>query len=274
MLICGGAKSVQRLIAGMEPVLVHRKSEAQIKKMREAGAVVGDTLRMLRGLAAEGITLRELDKAAEAFIRGRGGKPTFKGYHGFPATLCLSLNQEVVHGIPNSRKLKKGDLLSIDCGCTLDDWVGDAAITLLIEPVAAEVRQLVEATFRCLDAGIAAAKVGARLGDIGAAVEGVAKLHGYGVVREYCGHGVGKALHEDPQVPNYGTAGSGPRIQSGWCLALEPMINMGGDAVHTLGDGWTVVTNDGKPSAHVEHSIAITDAGTQILTLCSDGTRP
>lgn len=258
----------------MEPVLVHRKSEAQIKKMREAGAVVGDTLRMLRGLAAEGITLRELDKAAEAFIRSRGGKPTFKGYHGFPATLCLSLNQEVVHGIPNGRKLKKGDLLSIDCGCTLDDWVGDAAITLLIEPVAADVRQLVEATYRCLDAGIAAAKVGARLGDIGAAVEGVANLHGYGVVREYCGHGVGKALHEDPQVPNYGTAGSGPRIQSGWCLALEPMINLGGDAVHTLGDGWTVVTNDGKASAHVEHSIAITDAGTQILTLCSDGTRP
>jgi methionyl aminopeptidase len=144
----------------------------------------------------------------------------------------------------------------------------------LIEPVAAEIRQLVENTYLGLDAGIAAAKVGARLGDIGAAIEGVATKHGYGIVREYCGHGVGKALHEDPQVPNYGTAGSGPRIQSGWCLALEPMINLGTDAVHTLSDGWTVVTNDGKVSAHVEHSIAITDAGTQILTLCSDGTRP
>jgi methionyl aminopeptidase len=255
-------------------LVVNRKSEPQIQKMRLAGAVVGDTLKMLRGLAQEGVTLRELDKAAEAFIRARGGKPTFKGYHGFPASLCLSLNHEVVHGIPNGRKLKKGDILSIDCGVTLDDWVGDAAITVMIEPVAQDVRQLVETTYASLDAGIEAAKVGARLGDIGAAIEKVINRRGYGIVREYCGHGVGKALHEDPQVPNYGTAGAGPRIQPGWCLAIEPMVNLGGDAVHTLSDGWTVITNDAKPSAHVEHSIAITEAGVQILTLCSDGTRP
>lgn len=242
--------------------------------MRAAGAIVGDTLRMLRGMAKEGVTLRELDKSAEAFIRSKGAKPTFKGYHGFPASLCLSLNSEVVHGIPNNRKLKKGDILSIDCGATLDEWVGDAAITVMIEPVAAEVRELVETTYASLQAGIGAAKVGARVGDVGAAIEAVINKKGYGIVREYCGHGVGRALHEDPQVPNYGSPGSGPRIQAGWCLALEPMVNLGGDAVHTLSDGWTVVTNDGKQSAHVEHSIAIMETGTQILTLCSDGTMP
>jgi methionyl aminopeptidase len=254
--------------------VIHRKSDVQISKMRQAGAIVGDTLRMLRGMAAEGVSLRDLDRAAESHIRGRGGKPTFKGYHGFPATLCLSLNHEVVHGIPNNRKLKKGDILAIDCGVTLDDWVGDAAITVMIEPVAADVRTLVETTYASLHAGIAAAKVGARLGDIGAAIEGVINRGGYGIVREYCGHGVGRNLHEDPQVPNYGSAGSGPRVQAGWCLALEPMVNLGGDGVYTLDDGWTVVTSDGKPSAHVEHSIAITDGGVQILTLCSDGTHP
>lgn len=242
--------------------------------MRAAGAIVGDTLRLMRGMAQEGVALKDLDRAAEAYIKSKGGKPTFKGYHGFPASLCLSLNHEVVHGIPNSRKLKKGDILAIDCGVTLDDWVGDAAITVAIEPIAENIRALVAVTVQSLHAGIAAARVGQRLGDIGAAIEGVIRPHGYGIVREYCGHGVGKQLHEDPQVPNYGDRGSGPRIQSGWCLALEPMVNLGGDAVHTLSDGWTVVTNDGKPSAHCEHSIAITDAGVEILTLCSDGSQP
>jgi len=242
--------------------------------MRTAGAIVGDTLRMLRSMAGEGVSLKELDRAAEAYIRGKGGRPTFKGYNGFPASLCLSLNNEVVHGIPNQRRLKKGDILSIDCGVTLDGWVGDAAITVAVEPISDEVRTLVRVTTHSLMAGIAAAKVGARLGDIGAAIEGTVRPHRYGIVREFCGHGVGRLLHEDPQVPNFGSAGSGPRIQSGWCLALEPMVNLGGDAVHTLADGWTVVTNDGRPSAHCEHSIAITDSGVEILTLCSDGTHP
>lgn len=254
--------------------MIQRKSEANIKKMRAAGAIVGDTLRMLRGICQEGISLKELDKAAESHIRGRGARPTFKGYNGFPASLCLSLNQEVVHGIPNARKLKRGDILAIDCGATLEDWVGDAAITVAIGPIRPELETLIETTRQSLLAGIAAARVGNRLGDIGAAIEGVIHSKGYGIVREYCGHGVGRQLHEDPQVPNYGTAGKGPRIQSGWCLALEPMVNLGGDSVHTLSDGWTVVTDDGLPSAHYECSIAITDAGTEILTLCSDGTMP
>jgi methionyl aminopeptidase len=254
--------------------VIQRKSEANLKKMRASGAIVGDCLRMLRGMAQEGVTLKELDKAAEAFIRGRGAKPTFKGYNGFPATLCLSLNHEVVHGIPNSRKLKAGDILAIDCGATLDEWVGDAAITVGIGAIGKELEDLIDVTRQSLLAGIAAAKVGSRLGDVGAAIEGVINAKGYGIVREYCGHGVGRALHEDPQVPNYGKAGTGPRIQSGWCLALEPMVNLGADHVHTLGDGWTVVTDDGKPSAHYECSIAITDAGTDILTLTSDGAMP
>ncbi len=254
--------------------MIQRKTEANIRKLRASGAVVGDCLHMLRGLAQEGITLKELDRAAEAFIRGRGAKPTFKGYHGFPASLCLSLNQEVVHGIPNQRRLSAGDILSVDCGATLDDWVGDAAITIMVGKVKPEIAQLVETTHESLLAGIDAAKVGARLGDIGAAIEAVIRRKGFGIVREYCGHGVGRQLHEDPQVPNYGTAGTGPRIASGWCLALEPMVNLGGDAVHTLGDGWTVVTDDKTVSAHWEHSIAITDSGVEILTLCSDGTHP
>ena len=254
--------------------MITRKSAEQIGKMRQAGVIVGDCLRMLRGLAVEGVTLKELDKSAEAFIRGRGAKPTFKGYHGFPASLCLSLNSEVVHGIPNNRKLKNGDILAIDCGATFGDWVGDAAITVMVGEVGPELRQLVETTTQSLVAGIAAARVGNRLGDVGAAIEGVINPRGYGIVREYCGHGVGRALHEDPQVPNYGKAGTGPRIQDGWCLALEPMVNLGGDHVHTLADGWTVVTDDGKPSAHCEHSIAITESGVEILTLTSDGAWP
>ncbi|MSP92413.1 MAG: type I methionyl aminopeptidase [Myxococcales bacterium] len=254
--------------------MIQRKTAEQIRKMRRAGTVVGDTLRMVRGMCHEGVALKELDRAAESFIRARGARPTFKGYHGFPASLCLSLNHEVVHGIPNQRKLKKGDILAIDCGATLDDFVGDAAISVGVGPLTADVEQLVATTLECLLAGIAASRIGHRLGDVGHAIEIIARRRGYGVVREYCGHGVGRELHEDPQVPNYGEPGSGPRIQSGWCLALEPMINLGGDAVHTLSDGWTVVTDDGKPSAHWEHSIAVTDAGAEILTLCSDGTQP
>jgi methionyl aminopeptidase len=251
--------------------VIQRKSPEQIRKMRISGAIVGDTLRMVRGLCVEGAVLKDLDRAAENFIRGRGAKPTFKGYHGFPATLCMSLNAEVVHGIPNNRKLKNGDILSIDCGATKDDFVGDSAITVMVGEVSPAVADLVQTTRLSLEAGIAAAKVGARVGDIGWAIESVLHKKGYGIVRDYCGHGVGRALHEDPQVPNYGKPDTGPRIQSGWCLALEPMVNLGGDDVHTLGDGWTVVTDDGKPSAHWEHSIAITDAGVEILTLTSAG---
>ena len=254
--------------------MIERKTSQQVAGMRAAGAIVGDTLRLLRQMAQPGVTLRDLDRAAEAHIRKAGGKPTFKGYGGFPASLCLSVNEQVVHGIPSSRKLVAGDVLSIDCGVTLGGLVGDAALTLVVGQTTPQVDQLIAATRQALYAGIAAAKVGAKLGDIGAAIEAVGTGHGFGVVREYCGHGVGKILHEDPQVPNHGPAGSGPRIESGWCLALEPMFCLGSAAVRTLPDGWTVVTHDGKPSAHFEHSIAITNDGVQILTLTSAGEEP
>lgn len=254
--------------------MIERKSDMNIKHMRVSGAIVGDTLRMVRGMISEGVQLKELDRAAESFIRSRGATPTFKGYHGFPASLCLSLNHEVVHGIPNNRKLKNGDILAIDCGATLNGWVGDAAITVACGSISAELQDLIDTTRASMLAGIEAAKVGNRLGDVGSAIEGVINKKGYGIVREYCGHGVGHRLHEDPQVPNYGKAGTGPRILAGWCLALEPMVNLGGDDVYTLSDGWTVVTSDGKPSAHCEHSIAITQTGTEILTLTTLGEHP
>lgn len=242
--------------------------------MRRAGAIVGDTLRMVRGLARAGVTLKSLDRAAEALIRSRGAHPTFKGYHGFPAALCLSVNEQVVHGIPSDRRLQEGDVLSVDCGATLDGYVGDSAITVAIGEVGERKRLLLEKTRASLMAGIGAARVGATVGDIGAAVEGVVKPTGMGIVREYCGHGIGRALHEDPQVPNYGEAGTGPTIEHGWCLAIEPMINLGSDEVLTQPDGWTVVTRDGEPSAHFELAIAICDDGVQLLTLTSDEELP
>ncbi len=254
--------------------MITRKSTIQIGRMRKAGAVVGDTLRMLRGMIEPGVTLKALDREAEKLIRSRGAKPTFKGYHGFPAALCLSVNEQVVHGIPSDRKLQEGDILSIDCGATLDGWVGDSAITVGVGSIAAELSQLIETTRASLFAGIGAARPGNRVGDIGAAIEAVINERGYGIVREYCGHGVGRQLHEDPQVPNYGRAGTGPRIQSGWCLALEPMVNLGGDDVMTLSDGWTVITRDRKASAHYELAIAITDAGPEYLTLTSQDEYP
>lgn len=250
------------------------KTPAQIATMREAGAMVGDALALLRQMALPGVRLSELAKAAEAAITARGGRPTFKGYHGFPAAVCLSVNDEVVHGIPSSRKLAAGDLLKIDCGVTLGGLVGDAAITVAVGEVAPARAQLLAATHAALMAGIAAARVGGRLGDIGAAIEATATARGFGVVESYCGHGVGQILHEDPQVPNLGPAGAGPELLAGWCLALEPLLTLGRPAVHTRSDGWTVVTSDGQPSAHFEHSIALTADGPQILTLTSKGEQP
>lgn len=256
------------------PQMISTKTPAQIATMREAGAIVGDTLRQLRQLAQPGVRLSELEKAAQAAIVARGGKPTFKGYHGFPGAVCLSVNHEVVHGIPSSRKLQQGDLLKIDCGVTLGGLVGDAAITVVVGEVSPALRGLVQATHDALLAGIAAARVGGHLGDIGAAIEHTAVALGYGVVSAYCGHGVGQVLHEDPQVPNLGPAGAGPLLLEGWCLALEPLLTLGNSAVHTQSDGWTVVTSDGKPSAHFEHSIALLRDGPQILTLTSSGEHP
>ncbi len=242
--------------------------------MRRAGAVVGDTLRLVRSMVQPGVTLEALDGAAEALIRSRGAYPTFKGYHGFPAALCLSVNEQVVHGIPSQRALQPGDVLSIDCGATLDGYVGDSAITVAVGEISAQRQLLLDTTRASLMAGIDAARPGDTVGDIGAAVEAVINEQGFGIVRQYCGHGIGTALHEDPQVPNYGEKGTGPTIEAGWCLAIEPMVNLGAQDVLTLSDGWTVVTRDGSASAHFELAIAITDAGTQILTLTSDDELP
>jgi methionyl aminopeptidase len=246
--------------------MIIRKSANEIEKMRAAGRVVADTHVKLMAMIEPGITLRELDQFAEANIRSYGAIPTFKGYRGFPATLCTSINEEVVHGIPSDRVLKEGEIVSIDCGATLDGFVGDSAITVPIGTISDELKHLLQVTEDSLYKGIEAAQVGSRLFDISYAIQAAIEPHNLGIVRDYCGHGVGRELHQEPQVPNYGRAGTGPRIKAGWCLALEPMVNLGTHEVQTLSDGWTVVTRDRKPSAHFEHSIAITEDGPIILT--------
>ena len=252
--------------------MITRKSPEQIEAMRRAGRLVGHTLSTLVETVRPGVTLLELDTLAERVIRDGGGIPSFLGYHGFPATLCLSPNSWVVHGIPNGYVLQEGDLLSIDCGAIVEGWHGDAAVTVPVGQVDEAARRLIETTERAMWAGIAQVRAGNRLSDIGHAVEGVAAAPGYGVVREYVGHGIGTAMHEEPQVPNYGRPGRGLRLQVGLALAIEPMVNEGGPETRVLDDGWTVVTRDGSRSAHFEHTVAITPTGPEVLTLL-DGVR-
>jgi len=247
--------------------MIVRKSPAEIEIMREAGRVSALALRLAGEAVAVGVTTAELDRIAEEAIRAEGGVPAFKGYHGFPATLCTSFNEQVVHGIPGTRKLRDGDILSIDVGAIIDGYYGDNARTFAVGEVATRTRRLMEVTQQSLEAGISKCRPGMRLYDISAAVQRVAEAAGFSVVREYVGHGIGRQMHEEPQVPNYGPAGKGPTLQPGMVLAIEPMINEGGAAVRQLDDGWTVVTTDGKPSAHFEHTIAITVEGPDILTL-------
>jgi methionyl aminopeptidase len=252
--------------------VITRKSPEQIDAMRRAGRLVGHTLSTLVETVRPGVTLTELDALAERVIRGGGGIPSFLGYHGFPATLCLSPNSWVVHGIPNGYVLQDGDILSIDCGAIVEGWHGDAAVTVPVGRVDEAGRRLIETTERAMWAGIAQVRAGNRLSDIGHAVERVAAAPGYGVVREYVGHGIGTAMHEEPQVPNYGRPGRGLRLQVGLVLAIEPMVNEGGPETRVLDDGWTVVTRDGARSAHFEHTVAITPTGPEVLTLL-DGAR-
>ncbi len=234
--------------------------------MRAAGRVVADTLRKVIAAVEPGISLAQLDQLAEKNIHSFGAAPTFKGYRGFPATLCTSVNEEVVHGIPGDRILHDGDVVSVDCGATLNGYIGDSAVTIPVGDISDEIKRLLDVTVGSLHAGIAAAVPGNRLFDISRAVQAHVEPYGYGIVRDYCGHGVGRDLHEEPQVPNYGRPRTGPRIKAGWCLALEPMVNLGTHVVETLPDGWTVVTLDRRVSAHFEHSIAVTDNGPIILT--------
>ncbi|HZI85585.1 MAG TPA: type I methionyl aminopeptidase [Pyrinomonadaceae bacterium] len=242
------------------------KSKKEIDKMRAAGQLVGSVLRELKGMVTPGITTIEIDRAAEKMIRDAGALPTFKGYHGFPFSICASVNEQVVHGFPSNYKLKEGDLFSIDCGVTLEGFVGDTATTVPVGSVPEDWQKLIKVTNECLERAIEQCRPGKHLGDIGWAVQELAESHGYSVVRDYVGHGIGRQMHEDPQIPNYGRPGQGPKIKAGYVFAVEPMVNMGGHHTKVLADGWTVVTLDGKPSAHSEHTIAITEDGPEVLT--------
>jgi methionyl aminopeptidase len=235
--------------------------------MRSAGRLVGHTLTVVSEAARPGVSLTELDALAERTIRAAGAIPSFLGYHGFPATLCLSPNIMVVHGIPNGYALEEGDILSIDCGAIVEGYHGDAAVTIPVGRVDEAARRLIATTERAMWAGIAEVRAGNRLSDIGHAIERVAAIGGYGVVRDYVGHGIGTAMHEEPQVPNYGRPGRGIRLDVGLALAIEPMLNEGGADTEVLEDGWTVVTRDGSRSAHFEHTVAITPEGPEVLTL-------
>ena len=243
------------------------KSPQELKAMRRAGEVVGATLSVLKEAVQPGMKTRELDAIADLEIKRRGGKAAFKGYRGFPATICTSVNDEIVHGIPGDRVLQEGDLLKMDVGAVVDGFIGDAAITVGVGKINDETRDLIETTRVSLEEGIKAARGGGRIGDIGAAIQSYAQSRGYSVVREYVGHGVGRFLHEEPQVPNYGPSGRGPLLRSGMTLAIEPMVNIGDWHTRLLEDQWTVVTADGSLSGHFEHTIAITDGEPEILTL-------
>jgi methionyl aminopeptidase len=243
------------------------KSAREIEIMRRSGKITSSVLAMLLQAAKPGMTLRELDRLAEKGIREQGGVPTFKGYHGYPASICASVNEVVVHGIPGDRVLAGGDILSIDIGTTFEKYVSDSAATVAIGNVSVEAQRLLRVTQECLMRGIAQMQKGNRLSDIGHAVQDHAERNGYGVVRALVGHGVGTKMHEEPQVPNWGSPGQGIALKPGLVLAIEPMITEGTYEVATLKDGWTVVTADGKLAAHFEHTIALTEEGPRILTL-------
>ncbi|HEX8138583.1 MAG TPA: type I methionyl aminopeptidase [Pyrinomonadaceae bacterium] len=247
------------------------KSKKELEKMRAAGQLVGRVLRELRRMVEPGVTTLEVDRAAEKMIRAAGALPTFKGYHGYPFSICASVNEQVVHGFPSNYKLKEGDIFSIDCGATLEGFVGDSAVTVPVGRVSHDLLRLIRVTEECLERAIEQCREGRHLGDIGWAVQEHAEANGYTVVRDYVGHGIGRRMHEDPQIPNYGTPGKGAKIKNGYVFAVEPMVNMGTHLTKVLKDGWTVVTLDGRPSAHCEHTIAITEAGPEILTRVAVG---
>ena len=246
--------------------MVFVRDPAEIEAIRAAAQLVGRTLRMLAGEVRPGVTTRELDRLAEAFIRDHGAAPAFKGYRGFPASICPSVNDEVVHAIPGEYRLREGDIVSVDVGVRKDDYYGDAAATFPVGDVPPTARELLRVTQEALMAGIAQARAGNRLGEIGQAVQSHAERHGFSVVRSLVGHGIGREMHEEPQVPNYGPATRGPRLVAGQVLAIEPMVNAGGPDVVTRPDGWTVVTRDGSLSAHFEHTVAVGREGPEILS--------
>jgi len=242
------------------------KSAAEIERMRAANVLVADVLAELAAMVKPGVTTAELDAAAEMMVRAGGAEPAFKGYRGYPATLCASVNEQVVHGIPSERTLIEGDIISLDMGVKLNGFYGDSAVTVPVGRVLPEVLKLLSVTQEALQKGIEQVRLGGRVSDIGHAVQHHVEANGFSVVREFVGHGIGSALHEEPQIANYGEPGRGPRLAEGMVLAIEPMVNMGRPAVRVLSDGWTAVTRDGSLSAHFEHTVAVTKQGPLVLT--------
>ena len=247
--------------------MIVRKSQGELEAMREGGRITAACLRMLSGSVRPGVTTRELDSLAEEFIHDHGGRPEFKGYQGFPASICASPNAMIVHGIPGPYRLKEGDLISLDVGVRYEGFVTDSATTVAVGEVPRETTRLLETTRRALEAATEQARPGNHLGDIGHAIQSLAESRGYGVVRDLVSHGVGRKMHEDPQIPNYGRPGTGPRLLSGMTFAIEPMITLGSYEIRlSEWDGWSIYTADGSLAAHFEHTIAVTDEGPWVLT--------
>ena len=250
----------------VDEAMIVCKSPAELERMRAANALVAKVLEELQAMVAPGATTNELDTAAESRVREAGAVPAFKGYHGYPATLCTSINDAVVHGIPSDRRLVKGDILSLDMGVVLDGYYGDSALTVGVGTISEQAETLLRVTRQALERAIERVRVGGRVSDLGHAVQQCVEMSGFSVVREFVGHGIGTQLHEEPQIPNYGEPGRGPRLLEGMVLAIEPMVNAGGPEVRVLDDGWTAVTRDGSLSAHFEHSVAVTKEGPVILS--------
>jgi methionyl aminopeptidase len=250
--------------------MIIAKSQKDLDKMRESGELIAEVREMLRGMVGVGVTTLELNNAAEKMIRERGAIPSFVGYHGFPFTICASLNEQVVHGFSNDTPLQEGDIISIDVAASYNGFVGDTAFTAAIGKVSEEAAQLLKVTEECLYLAIEQCYPNRRIGDIGHAVQSHAEKFGYGIVRDYVGHGIGRSMHEAPQIPNYGRPGTREKIRPGYCFAIEPMVNMGTAETKVLADKWTVITKDGKPSAHFEHTVAVLEDGPEILTLTKE----
>ena len=248
-------------------MMIHIKTRSEIEKMRFSGKIVANAHDLIRKAIKPGVTTLELDKIAEDYIRSQGAVPSFKGYHGFPASICASINNEVVHGIPDHRKLQEGDIISVDIGAYINGYHGDSAKTHGVGTIDPTAQKLIDVTKQSFFEGIKYAKEGYRLFDISHAIQAYIEGNGFSVVRDFVGHGIGHEMHEEPQIPNYGPSGRGVRLRQGMCLAIEPMVNVGGYEVEVLLNNWTVVTVDGSLSAHYEHTIALTDGEPEILTL-------